>query len=194
MHNALLIGAGGHAISLFPSIEGLNTHLTIVAPDEESAGLPSEFGDVAHCKTDEEALELGAGFGPAYNGLGLIKNQTRQRATIFERYERAGFAFPTVIHHSCILSSSVSIGAGSQIFPGVVMNPLARVGNNCVINTGAIIEHQCVIEDHAFIAPGAILCGDVFVGRGAVVGAGAVCLPGAIIKEQSIVKAGTRFG
>lgn len=175
-------------------IDRLDARVTIVDPNELTTAVLGDFRDATHCTSDEEALELGAAFGPAYNGLGLIKNRTHQRAKIFELYERAGFSFPVVKHDSCISSNSVSIGAGSQIFPGVVINPLARIGINCVINTGAIIEHQCVIEDHAFIAPGAILCGDVFVGRGAVVGAGAVCLPGAIIKEQSIVKAGTRFG
>ena len=37
--------------------------------------------------------------------------------------------------------------------PGVIINSGAKIGKNCIINTGVIIEHDCVIEDNCHISP-----------------------------------------
>ena len=70
----------------------------------------------------------------------------------------------------------------------------SRIGNNVIINTGAIVEHENIIEDSAHIGPGAVLAGKVTVkketfigirvavkeyitiGKNVTVGAGAVVL------------------
>ena len=40
---------------------------------------------------------------------------------------------------------------------GVVINAGTKIGENVIINTGAIVEHDCIIDHHGHIATGARL-------------------------------------
>jgi len=44
-----------------------------------------------------------------------------------------------------------------------VVNPGAKIGKNCIINTGSIIEHDVIIEDHCHVAPGNIVNGGTLI-------------------------------
>jgi UDP-3-O-[3-hydroxymyristoyl] glucosamine N-acyltransferase len=45
------------------------------------------------------------------------------------------------------------------ILQGAVVNAGVTLGQNVIINTGAIVEHDCIVEDDSHICPGAILGG-----------------------------------
>ena len=40
-----------------------------------------------------------------------------------------------------------------------IVNAKAKIGRNCIINTGAIIEHDVIIEDNCHISTGSIVNG-----------------------------------
>jgi sugar O-acyltransferase (sialic acid O-acetyltransferase NeuD family) len=96
------------------------------------------------------------------------------------------------IHTSAIIYSSATIGKyGVMISAGVIINPLSKIGNGVICNTGSIIEHDCIVEDFVHIAPGAILCGNVVVGENTFIGAGSVVKQGISIGKNVVIGAGS---
>jgi sugar O-acyltransferase (sialic acid O-acetyltransferase NeuD family) len=96
----------------------------------------------------------------------------------------------TLVHPSCILSPTATIGSGTILMPGTVINANARIGKVCIVNTGATVDHDCVLEDGVQICPGASLAGTVRCGADAFIGTGAVIIPGVQIGIRAIVGAG----
>ena len=95
----------------------------------------------------------------------------------------------SLIHPFSWVSPSASIGCGTVVMAGAVIQAGASIGTYCIINTGATVDHGCTIGNYAHIAPGAHLCGNVTVGEGALVGVGVGIAPGAKIPAWSLVKA-----
>ena len=73
---------------------------------------------------------------------------------------------------------------------GAIVNPEARLGRQCIINTKASVDHECVLDDGVELAPGATLCGIVHLGINAWVCTGATVLPRINIGADAIVGAG----
>lgn len=96
-----------------------------------------------------------------------------------------------VIHPSATMSKMVEQGVGNFFARNSCINPLVKIGNFCILNTGCIVEHECVIEDAVHIAPGAVLAGNVHVGEGTFIGANAVIKQGVKIGKNVTVGAGT---
>ena len=105
--------------------------------------------------------------------------------------ERLGCEFFTAQHPSAMVSPFASIGEGSVIMQGAIIQSDARVGRHCIINTGATIDHECSLGDYVHISPQATLCGNVHIGEGAWIGASAVVIPGVKVGRWSIVGAGS---
>lgn len=96
-----------------------------------------------------------------------------------------------IIHPTAIISNYTTFGKGNFIAANVIVNSLAKIENNCILNTGCIIEHECTIENGAHVAPGAVLAGNVSVGKNSFVGANSVVKQGITIGNDVIVGAGS---
>jgi sugar O-acyltransferase (sialic acid O-acetyltransferase NeuD family) len=114
-------------------------------------------------------------------------NQTRRRLW---RAVELGETFVTAKHPSAIVSQDVTIGDGSMLCAGIVVNTSATIGRSVILNTGCTVDHHTKVGDFVHIAPGVHIAGKVWIGDGAFVGIGAVVLPGISIGAGSIVGAG----
>ena len=103
--------------------------------------------------------------------------------------ERASLA--TVIHPRTTLSESASIGVGTVITAGVIVNANAKVGRYCILNTGCTIDHDNDLADGVQVCPGAHLAGNVRCGTAGFIGTGAIVIPGISIGANAIVGAGS---
>jgi len=112
------------------------------------------------------------------------------RMEIVRRLSTRGCTFAAVIHPSAQIGVGASVGKGTVIMAGAVVNPDTTIGDHVIINTGATVDHDCTIGDYAHIAPGAHLAGGVSVGALAHIGIGASVIQGVSIGEGSIVAAG----
>lgn len=122
--------------------------------------------------------------------LGMGQELMKVRARIAVQLKENGFSFCSIIHPSSIIANSVTIGNGSVIMAGTVINPFTNLGNHVVINTGATVDHNCQIGDNAFIQPGANLAGNVYVGKNTIIGIGAAIKEGVKIGNNSIIGGG----
>lgn len=99
--------------------------------------------------------------------------------------------FPTAIHPSAIISPSASIGEGTVVMQGAIIQTESKIGKHCIINTKASIDHECEIDDFVHIAPGCTLSGNVHIGKGTWVGVGTTIIQGIRIGKNCYIGAGS---
>lgn len=98
----------------------------------------------------------------------------------------------TAIHPMAVISSlDVEIGEGTVIMANAVVNPSARIGKHCIINTGAIVEHDNILEDYVHLSPNVTLAGIVKVGKSTHIGAGSCTKQVLNIASDCIIGAGS---
>ncbi len=80
----------------------------------------------------------------------------------------------TAIHPRAVISGlGVTIGEGSVIAAGAVVNPGVTIGDHCIINTNAVAEHDCTLGHFTHLSVAAALGGTVTVGDECWIGIGA---------------------
>ncbi|HTK19659.1 MAG TPA: acetyltransferase [Mucilaginibacter sp.] len=112
------------------------------------------------------------------------------RASIFQKLKERDISYPPLFHKHSSTSNYATVGNGTVVMAGAVINPLAKVGEGVICNTSSVIEHECVINNYAHIAPGAVLAGNVEVGERSFIGANAVIRQGIVIGSDVVIGAG----
>jgi sugar O-acyltransferase (sialic acid O-acetyltransferase NeuD family) len=184
----ILIGAGGHARACIDVIEQYGQF--------EIAGLVGT-ADELHTRqlgyeviaTDDQLAELAGRYRHALVTVGQIQSPAL-RMRMFEQALRLGFDLPVIVAPSAHVSRHATIGAGSVVMHGAIVNAAAQVGRNCILNTRALVEHDAVVGDHCHVSTGAILNGGVQLGAGSFVGSASVVKQGVRLGERSIVGMG----
>ncbi|WP_261306565.1 acetyltransferase [Paenibacillus andongensis] len=96
----------------------------------------------------------------------------------------------SLIHDTAVISPSASIGDGTVVMAGTIVNAEAVIGDHVIINSGAIVEHDNQLGDYVHVAPKATLTGSVIAETGAMIGAGATIIPGKKVGEWAVIGAG----
>lgn len=184
----LVLGGGGHARVIIDILASYNIPIeAIVAPE---LGRMQEFKGLKHLRKDEEVRHYNADEVSLVNALGSLPGQYNLREGLFKRFKKAGYQFLTVISETAIISQYAVLEEGVQVLPGAILNA-CNVGENSIVNTGAIVEHDVTIGKHCHIAPGATICGNVTLGDNVHIGAGATVIQGIDIGDSAVVGAGS---
>lgn len=123
------------------------------------------------------------------NGIGSAGSmETRQR--VYASAKARGFSFATVVHPAALVARSARLAEGVQVLARAVVQPLAVIGENSIVNTGAIVEHDVAVGSHVHISPGCVLAGEVRIGDKVHVGVGATVIQQVTIGSGSFVAAG----
>lgn len=101
-----------------------------------------------------------------------------------------GLEFVGAVHPSAQIARGVTIGRGSVIMAGAVVNSDSRVGEFCIINSQASLDHDSIMENYSSLAPGAITGGNVHIGEFSAVSLGANIIHGRRIGRHSVIGAG----
>lgn len=111
------------------------------------------------------------------------------RKSIVERIKAN--QFDIAIHPSSIISSHCTIGEGSVVMQGVVIQSCASVGNHCILNTKSSVGHDVTLHNFVHIASGATICGGAEIGECTWIGAGSVVIQGVHIGKNCMIGAGS---
>lgn len=182
--NLLLLGAGGHAKAVIEVARACGIEISGLVAEAPVAtrvmGVPviGADGDLARLRAE--------GIDAAFVAIG--DNAMRER--LARDLRALGFALPTIVHPSAIISSSATIGDGAVVMPLAFVGAETRIGDVAILNSAAIIEHDGCIAPAAHVAPGAVLAGAVVVGERTLVGVGAVVRPGVRIGADAVIGAG----
>jgi UDP-perosamine 4-acetyltransferase len=184
---AIIVGAGGQALSLVDAAHGLDLDLLGCVAPRLAAGT----GDrLAHLGTDLEDT----GYRPdqvlLLNGIGSAGPIGRRRLVYLELLAQ-GWQFLSLVHRAAVVSPLAGpLGNGHQVLAGGVINAGVRLGDNVLVNSGAIVEHGCRIGSHSHVASGATVCGDCVIGESVHIGAGATLIQGIEIGFGAVIAAG----
>lgn len=188
--DCVILGGGGHAAVILDAIHASVGSLSCVVLDKNRDHWGTKFLNVEILGDDTllpELLEAGVlSFIVGVGGVG--DNQLRK--DLFEQGVRHGLKPMMVQHPAAVRSEWATIDAGTVLLATSVVGPRAIIGENVIVNTGAIVEHDCQVGDHAHISIGAQLASAVHVGSMAHVGVGASVRQSVSIGEGAIVGAG----
>lgn len=186
--SVILIGAGGHAHACIDVIEqhGQYHIAGLVGMPEE---MHTQHLGYAVIATDAELPQLAKDYQYAFITVGQIRSPD-SRIRLYQQAIQLGFNLPVIIAPTAYVSHHATIGAGTIVMHGAIVNAGGKVGNNCIINTRALVEHNATVEDNCHISTGAILNGDVSIGAGSFVGSGSVIKEGVTLGKGCLVGMG----
>lgn len=194
----LLIGAGGHCLSVLDSLLASGEFSEIGLIDNRFyhkdlghaqtvdglLGIPIVGGD-----EDLPALKK-AGFTHAFIAVGSV-GDVSVRQKLYAKIKELGFLVPNILDPSSIVSPFSTVGEGVFVGKHAVINAGARIGIMAIINTSSVVEHDCQVGDFVHAASGCILSGNVRIGANSHLGAGSVVKQGICIGRDVMIGMGS---
>jgi sugar O-acyltransferase (sialic acid O-acetyltransferase NeuD family) len=180
-----ILGAGGHAKVVIETIrEAGQFEIGGILDDNTSRHGTTVRGIPI---VDSMTPEAVARHGIKHAVIAIGDNRTRER--LAERF--AGLvSWQTVVHPRAIVDAASTLGDGTVVCAGAVVQPDTTIGRHVILNTASSVDHDCVVGEFAHIAPGCHIAGGVKIGDGVLVGIGSSIIPGCSVNEWSIVGAG----
>ena len=187
MEEVIVFGAGPHAKVVVDVLEHMGRYRVVgLLDDERGLHGTARWGCTVLGGREQLAGLRARGVARFIVALG----DNRQRQAVFEEIAKTGFVPVAAVHPSTQRGGRVTIGAGTLVVAGAVVNVDSVIGEDVIINTGATVDHDCRIGAHAHLSPGVHLAGGVAVGELSHIGIGAVVLPYLSIGRASTVGAG----
>ena len=185
--NIILIGGGGHCVSVIDVIENDNKFnilgiLDSNIKENNVLGYKILGGDnlIPELVNENTYFLITVGQIKSYS--------TRKKIAEILIENKAKFA--TIISTLAYVSKHATIGEGSIIMNGAVVNAKSTIGKNCIINTKSNVEHGVSIGDFCHLSTCAVINGDSVIGNGTFIGSNATISNDVSIKENSIISAG----
>lgn len=181
MNNLVIVGASGHGKVIADIAEKVGYTDIVFLDDNKTV------------KTCGKHSVVGAsGDAMRYSScdfiVGIGNAEIRKR--IQEKLIEEGLHIVTLVHPKAVIASDVSLGVGTVVMAGAIINPGSKVGNGCIINTGATVDHDNVLEDYVHASVGSHLAGTVSIGASTWIGAGAIISNNISICENCMIGAG----
>lgn len=176
-----VLGAGGHAKVVCSALRAQRRSIAAIFDDRLELrgqlldGIPI-VGPIAEIPDTSDSICI----------VAIGDNAKRRAVAGLFRSVR----WTNAIHPHSWVDPTATLGPGSVVFAGAVVQASAIVGHHVIVNSGAIIEHDCVLGDFVHLGPGSRLAGAVSVGPGAMLGVGSSVIPGKRIGEWSVLGAG----
>jgi sugar O-acyltransferase (sialic acid O-acetyltransferase NeuD family) len=178
----VIIGAGGHAVSVAETVVAAGYELIAFVSDD-SHGL-EVLGRPVLEQIPENHIA-----GGGFLAIAIGDNSVRERMWHELRTSIDTDRFPTLIHPSASISQFAVIGAGTVVLQGAIVGSAANVGTGCLLNSGSITEHECQVGDFASLGPNATLGGRVTIGQRSAISIGATVKHGVSIGADTVVGA-----
>jgi len=185
--NLVLIGGGGHCISVIDVIENEDRFniigiLDLNIKENNILGYKILGGD----NLIPELIHQNTYF---LITVGQIKNNSI-RNKIWKILKKNNAKIATVISPLAYVSKHADIEEGTVIMNYAVVNAKSKIGKNCIINTMSNIEHGVSIGEFCHISTSAVVNGESVIGNGSFIGSNATISNNITIKENSIISAG----
>lgn len=167
MKRLAILGASGHGRVVADTAE-LCGWESIIFYDDAYPGLALN-GNWVVAGTSEDLMQHLATFDAVLVAIG----HNRARLSKLEELLSRGASVATLVHPTATISRYASVGKGSVVFGGVVVNAYAQIGMGCILNTLCSVDHDSVLARAVHVSPGAHLAGGVRVGEASWIGIGA---------------------
>ena len=179
--NLIIVGAGGHALSVADAAFSAGwTVVGFYSPD--GAGPASILGPVL---SSPVLLDL----SDTAFALGIGTNHSRETVAedISKRFAHTEIV--SVVHATAWVSPHATVHPGAVILAHTSVGPGSTVGRGALLNTGASLDHESSLGDYASLGPGARTGGNVSVGERTMIGIQAGILHGVTVGSDCVVGA-----
>ena len=182
MDKILIIGTGGLAREFTSWFQDC---FEIVGYSSKDHNDHSQFNLPGTAHNEDVTPELiGTNLAVLCIGNPVIKKQ------VFDKFSRAGFSFPSIIHHSSVNSDSASIQDGVVVAPNCVVSSNVKIGKLAYINFSCGIGHDAEVGDFVQINPGSQVGGKCKIGDQVLIGSNSTVLQGMSIGNLAVVASG----
>lgn len=190
MDNIVIVGSSGHAkvISDIVQQEGKYNLVGFIdmfrSVGEKTLGYPiigkeEDLPDLIHRYALSGAI------------VAIGDNHVRSKVVANINKISPNLKFVSTIHPDASIATGVSIGDGTVVMAGALINPCSSIGRFCILNTNSSLDHDSVLEDFASLAPGATTGGNCRIGKFSAISIKATLIHGIHIGEQTVVGAGS---
>lgn len=167
----IVVGGGGHGKVLLHVLTRLPAYNPLGYVDPKDHGPILGFPCLGGDEVLPSLLEKHKGLC-AVIGVGKIRAES-PRVEIFRKLKELGFLLPAIAAPTAMVARTASLGEGSVVMDGAVIQPDCVVGKLGIINTRASLDHDCILGEDVHVCPGATLSGGVKVNDGCLIGVGA---------------------
>ncbi|NRP95493.1 putative acetyltransferase EpsM [Marinobacterium sp. xm-g-59] len=126
-----------------------------------------------------------------FDGIHVAIGNNRVRLEKFEFFRSHGATLPSLVHPKSVISQFSSLGDGTVVMAGSVVNADTTISSACILNTGSTIDHDCTLAEGVHVSPGANVAGGVSIGRLSWIGIGATIIQCISIGSDVLVGAGS---
>ncbi|WP_104802583.1 acetyltransferase [Blautia marasmi] len=179
MNRLVIVGAGGHG-KVIADIALKNGYTDINFVDDNATGRCIEFSIIGTTDNLEALNDCSTDFV-----IAIGNNSIRRKIS-----ESHAVNWIKLIHPSAQVGCGAMVREGTVVMAGAVINPDARIGRHCIINSCAVIEHDNKIGDFVHVSPNAALGGTVCVGDNSHIGIGATVRNNLTIGKNTVIGAG----
>ncbi len=183
MHKIIIIGSGGHARSCLDVIREEKRYSFYSFIDRK-------LNRSKKVLPESQLKKIKKRVKHALIGVGQIKD-FKTRLRLYRKLKNLGFKLPTIVSPFAYVSKLSTIGEGSIVMHGAIINAYAQIGKNVIINTGAVIEHDVKIGDNCHISTSVTINGESSVGNNTFIGSNSVVVNNIKIKNGKFIKANT---
>lgn len=184
----IIAGAGGHGVSVLDAALSAGSFDVLGFLDDwlPEGSRVLNFPVLGRVNRVTDFVSENIGF---VVGLGQIKSPD-QRVALYKRITQSGGKMATILASTAYVSPYASIGPGSAVLHGAVVNARAVIGENCIINSMALVEHDATVGAHSHVATGARINGGAAIGQESFIGSGAIVIQESSVPHNSVITAG----
>lgn len=184
----VLLGAGSHAVAVVDLLES-TAKFSILGLLDNRIGQGESFLDY-FCLGPFDSLSMWISDDRGFLvSLGQI-GSPGIRESLYDSLAAINAQLLTIVSPYAYVSPRSSLGRGTAVFHGAVVNARATIGDNCIINSLSLVEHDATVGSHSHIATGVRVNGGATIGSRCFIGSGAVIFQGCQIPDDAVVPAG----
>jgi len=174
-----IIGAGGHAAVVAGTLLAAGHRVAGFFDDE-----PSSWGTRILDLPVLGPLRQIPDSGFTHGVIAIGTNRTRKSLA-----EKLRLEWITAVHPFSWVHPEATLGPGTIVCAGSVIQPGARIGSHVIINTRSSVDHHARVGDYAHLAV-AHLAGGASIGEGVFMALGSIVLPKIHVGAWATVGAG----
>ena len=191
LKKVVIIGGGGNGLVVAQIVldlikAGEPVELVGFLNDNIPVGEYIERWPVLGAPHEWESLDGDVSFVYALLSVGKMK----VRADKFKQLNIPQNRLATLVHPSASISFNVQLGCGVVVAANAVLQPGAKIGDNCFIRANANLGHDVTLDNLVDIGPNSTLCGYAHAEEGVQIAPNSVVRDSVRIGTYSTVAAG----
>lgn len=176
--DVVIVGSGGHAISLFETVIAAGYTMPVFFDPESDRSVLLDRPVLSTFPSDQAMAVLA--IGDNYRREAMHQNLLRTYPYL---------RFPSVIHPSASVATTATVDEGTVVMQGAVIGACATIGRFCIVSTCAAIAHESQLADYSSALMRATLAGQVHLGHRSSVSMSASVRQGRSIGPDTIIGA-----